>query len=165
MSTSKLLRAVRGLLAGVALAVAFGSLTASPAAATTTNLTVIDWIHYKCGTLDTQTYSSAAGGYKIVRGGNVGYCRPGTYIVHWQWSDRRWETFVVGTNSVPYRSNQHTAGGTAWSAWTSMGGKVNSAASSGLWFNAGLAQLEVLGTDNYSYCNQANPTWTGWKRC
>ncbi|MFI6100173.1 hypothetical protein ACIA8G_31895 [Lentzea sp. NPDC051213] len=102
------------------------------------------------------------------RGVHVGRVLCGSHIwtyVDFQWSDGRWETFVVGTDAAVHHIWQRWNGDTEWSGWQTFGGRVYQGVRS-LGSTTNRPRIAVAGGDFNGYClNFDGRNWTGWYHC
>jgi hypothetical protein len=110
----------------------------------------------------------ATGHCDFWRGVHLGRVLCGSYIwtsVDFQWSDGRWETFVVGLDGAVHHIWQRWNGDTEWSGWQSFGGLVyQGVISLGSTWNR--PRIAVAGGDFNGYCLHFDGVkWTGWYHC
>jgi hypothetical protein len=103
----------------------------------------------------------------ITRGAQSGAGICGTTVLDIQWSDGRFETFVVGLDHATWHVFQRYAGDPTWAGWYSLGGY----AIDGVWlWSSSPVTFYVVGSDNNLWCQRSTPGqtpsgWSGFYRC
>lgn len=101
---------------------------------------------------------------RVVRGGFTGYAQCNTNILNVPDSVNIEETFVVGTDARLYHIWRNV-GDAQWSGWQLVPG--GGLARDGIWLQGDGSPfvLQVVGTDDQTYCNARGVNWSGWYRC